>query len=166
MRIPITSCPKCGKMLDSVSDPTGEYMPSPGDFTVCFGCAHLMVFNSGFALREPTLWEAYRASTTQDPDAAGSGRGDHLDEEEPAVTAAPEELDAIRARVEAEPSWGSHDGYRMVNIRLDDVRRLLSEVAALRQQRDGAVERYERVSAGYIRQAAEIEALQRARDTR
>lgn len=54
MLIPENNCTNCGKRLDAV-DNLGEEeeMPEPGNFTVCLGCGHVMVFAEGLSLRDP-----------------------------------------------------------------------------------------------------------------
>lgn len=53
-RVPRSICTACGKLLDSAAC-VGEddMVPNPGDFTVCIGCGHLMVFGEGMILRDP-----------------------------------------------------------------------------------------------------------------
>lgn len=53
------ACLNCGKELDSTTMVSEEKIgpktrPSPGDFTICIECGHLMVFTKKMRLRNPT----------------------------------------------------------------------------------------------------------------
>jgi hypothetical protein len=44
----------CGKMLDGCMAVEADGGPSPGDFTVCIYCGHIMAFADDLTLRELT----------------------------------------------------------------------------------------------------------------
>jgi hypothetical protein len=48
--------------MDAASHPSGEATPSPGDFTVCMYCNHLMAFANDMTLRELTGSEMVEAA--------------------------------------------------------------------------------------------------------
>jgi hypothetical protein len=63
MIVPLTECPKCGRILDTCSGVSweGEYMevdetngPGEGDYTVCVGCGTLLRFNKDLQLEKLT----------------------------------------------------------------------------------------------------------------
>jgi hypothetical protein len=53
-RVPESSCPNCGKRLDSAVSTEGDHKPSPGDITICMDCRHLCIFAEDMGLRELT----------------------------------------------------------------------------------------------------------------
>ena len=53
-RVPESSCPNCGKRLDSAMSTEGDRKPSPGDITICMDCRHLCAFAEDMGLRELT----------------------------------------------------------------------------------------------------------------
>jgi hypothetical protein len=59
--LPPSRCPNCGKVLDAATgvDEKGlhQRLPAAGDFTVCIGCGHIMVFANDLTLRNPTAAE-------------------------------------------------------------------------------------------------------------
>lgn len=65
--IPEQHCPHCSKLIDLTGQLTAdpEMQPQPGDYSVCFGCGGVLVFETGFRLRMPTpdeivhFWERY-----------------------------------------------------------------------------------------------------------
>lgn len=69
LRTPTGHCLGCGKPLDAAAcvdeSPEGQ-KPSPGDFTVCLYCGHLMVFAEDLTPRPPNEEEI--------ADIAGDGR--------------------------------------------------------------------------------------------
>jgi hypothetical protein len=52
-------CPECGLLLDCATnvEPGVTSSPSPGDMTVCLGCASPLVFGPELELRHATLAE-------------------------------------------------------------------------------------------------------------
>lgn len=52
-------CPDCGKTIDAAGnaslDETGP--PSPGDWSLCFACSAVLVFDENLRVRRPTLAE-------------------------------------------------------------------------------------------------------------
>lgn len=56
---PETSCPMCHHVLDAVAiDPRAPRDRSqPGDFTICFYCAAILVFREGSRIDLPTVQE-------------------------------------------------------------------------------------------------------------
>ena len=64
VRVRASPCTNCGKMLDAanaVKETTSEQrrkvFPSPGDFTICIDCGHVMAFTEDLILRDPTPLE-------------------------------------------------------------------------------------------------------------
>jgi hypothetical protein len=58
-RTPESRCTNCGKQIDAATVVTDDpahltVAPSPGDFTVCIACGHVMFFADDLALRDPT----------------------------------------------------------------------------------------------------------------
>jgi len=49
-RTPMTPCPLCGYRLDAALG-KGQATTSPGDLSVCIGCASPLVFNDDLTLR-------------------------------------------------------------------------------------------------------------------
>jgi hypothetical protein len=67
-RIPASSCPRCGYVLDGCCHiGAREAVPKPGDVTVCLMCNSPMMFGDGLVLESTTMhalrkllsWEAY-----------------------------------------------------------------------------------------------------------
>lgn len=58
-------CPYCGSKLDAATDPYGDARPKPGDASVCWYCAGVLVFGDDLAVRLPTDEE--RATFLLDP---------------------------------------------------------------------------------------------------
>lgn len=54
MRVQQSECLNCKRALDAATAVFGEHRPTPGDYTICVYCGHLMVFAEQLALREPT----------------------------------------------------------------------------------------------------------------
>lgn len=54
--ITLSPCPNCGRENDTASSPEG-FTPSPGDVSVCLGCAATLVFNEDFSTRAMTAAE-------------------------------------------------------------------------------------------------------------
>ena len=51
-------CVKCGKLLDTATDPyKGAELITPGDVSVCLYCANIMIFDENAKLRPPTATE-------------------------------------------------------------------------------------------------------------
>jgi hypothetical protein len=61
-RVPASNCPNCGKLCDAVTRIEEDATPSPGDFTICLDCKHLMVFADDLTLRNPTDAEIVEAA--------------------------------------------------------------------------------------------------------
>jgi hypothetical protein len=60
-------CPYCGYSIDSAADVQASAMrPRPGDFSVCFGCAGVLVFDAEGGLRLPTEAERAEADTSSE----------------------------------------------------------------------------------------------------
>lgn len=53
-RVPGTDCPSCQQRLDAATGIGGRRRPKPGNVTLCFYCGHILVFDEGLLLREPT----------------------------------------------------------------------------------------------------------------
>jgi hypothetical protein len=51
--VPPSPCLACGKMNDMAMGTTPDTRPSPGDFTICATCGHVMVFAADLTLRNP-----------------------------------------------------------------------------------------------------------------
>jgi hypothetical protein len=51
-RISPSPCLSCGKQLDGCTAVDADGGPSPGDFTVCISCGHLMAFADDLTLQE------------------------------------------------------------------------------------------------------------------
>jgi hypothetical protein len=66
-RLPETRCPWCGKKIDAVSHLTGDFVPKPGDLTVCLGCNGTLVIGADHAPRLPLKAEIEWA-LFEDPD--------------------------------------------------------------------------------------------------
>ena len=61
--VPTSTCCECGEVLRACSGPG---TPSPGDFSLCFGCGCLNVFGDDLALRRPTDEEIFMAAADRD----------------------------------------------------------------------------------------------------
>ena len=53
-KLPKSHCTNCGTPTDGASCVAEDRFPSPGDFTICIKCGHLMCFTDELGLREPT----------------------------------------------------------------------------------------------------------------
>lgn len=62
---PDNCCPFCGYKVNRATDPQANAQPNAGDWSVCFSCAALMVFNADLTLRKPTEKEAQEASKSE-----------------------------------------------------------------------------------------------------
>lgn len=47
MRLKGLTCPKCGMEREGATGLREKAVPSPGDFSVCIGCAELLRFQAG-----------------------------------------------------------------------------------------------------------------------
>ena len=52
--LPKSNCTNCGAETDGATCVADDRFPSPGDFTICISCGHLMCFTEQLGLREPT----------------------------------------------------------------------------------------------------------------
>lgn len=59
-------CPQCRYKMDRASDFTGEGPPKPGDFSMCFNCGALNLFDEGLKLREPDPMELLHIELSKD----------------------------------------------------------------------------------------------------
>ena len=50
----VSSCPRCKTRLRCTEDPSGQDIPTPGDFTVCAHCCVMLRFEGGLVLRLAT----------------------------------------------------------------------------------------------------------------
>jgi hypothetical protein len=50
--VPESRCPSCGKLCDAATAVEKDNKPSPGDFSVCLDCGHVMIFDHDLRLRE------------------------------------------------------------------------------------------------------------------
>lgn len=50
-------CTNCGTLHNAATDVAGDALPTPGDWSICFNCGALRVFDGGGRLREPTAAE-------------------------------------------------------------------------------------------------------------
>jgi hypothetical protein len=57
-----STCCECGHELDGAC---GSAKPSPGDFSLCLGCASLNVFDGNLHLRAPTPGEMLDAAANK-----------------------------------------------------------------------------------------------------
>jgi Zn ribbon nucleic-acid-binding protein len=54
-RVPKSKCLACGVRMDRATNMfDGHWKPSPGDFTICLKCGHLMIFADDLRVRELT----------------------------------------------------------------------------------------------------------------
>lgn len=51
------TCPDCGKKFSHSEHAHGDATPVPGDYTVCAGCAAILVFDEGLTIRRSTMAE-------------------------------------------------------------------------------------------------------------
>lgn len=58
-------CPNCFTPLDGATCFESNRPPTPGDFTVCIYCAHVLVFGHDLTVRRPTGPE--RTTAKHDP---------------------------------------------------------------------------------------------------
>lgn len=57
-RVPDSFCTRCNNKLTAASDFDGDpEPPTPGCFTFCLYCGHIMMFNKGLRLRDLTPME-------------------------------------------------------------------------------------------------------------
>lgn len=61
-KVPDSYCTNCGKLLDRARAVDRDEGPTPGSFTVCVHCEHLMVFDNDLSLRDPTAAESKSAA--------------------------------------------------------------------------------------------------------
>jgi hypothetical protein len=54
VNLPASRCTACGHLVDAASCVGNDGAPSPGDFTVCIACGHIMGFAADLTLRELT----------------------------------------------------------------------------------------------------------------
>lgn len=54
LRVPESSCTKCGENMNGTAGIGNDTTPDPGDTAVCFYCGHIMVFGEDLKLRDPT----------------------------------------------------------------------------------------------------------------
>jgi hypothetical protein len=71
---PVSNCLGCGTMLDCANGMNGGE-PSPGDFTVCLTCGHLMAFADDLSIRPLTHAEMIEAAGNESILAIQSARG-------------------------------------------------------------------------------------------
>lgn len=55
--VPVSNCTNCGHKCDAAFGIGDDARPSPGDFTLCIMCGHLMCFTEALELRDPTPQE-------------------------------------------------------------------------------------------------------------
>ena len=51
IRLPKSTCPKCGYEMDAAHPMETGTVPDVGDFSICAGCGELNAFGEGLALR-------------------------------------------------------------------------------------------------------------------
>ena len=54
MQVPASVCQNCGTKCDGATGLKDDECPSPGDYSICVYCGHLMIFSDGLVLRNPT----------------------------------------------------------------------------------------------------------------
>jgi hypothetical protein len=64
-RVPESRCLGCGAVQSATTSLDGQ-RPSPGDFTVCLECGHLMVFADDLTVRELTEGEMHDIAGSPD----------------------------------------------------------------------------------------------------
>ncbi len=52
--VPDSPCTSCGHVMNRCFSVDADAAPSPGDFTLCIRCGHLMAFADDLALRDLT----------------------------------------------------------------------------------------------------------------
>ncbi len=57
MEIQDHRCPNCFTICDAVKGVTGKRGPKSGDFTICYYCSFINIFNEDFSLRAATNQE-------------------------------------------------------------------------------------------------------------
>jgi uncharacterized protein with PIN domain len=62
---PESNCPSCGKLLDAASS-FKNAVPSPGDFSICINCGHILVFADDLTVRNPTDAEIVEIAGNRD----------------------------------------------------------------------------------------------------
>jgi hypothetical protein len=65
VRLPVSHCPNCDKVLDAATAIERGARPKPGDITICLDCGHLMAF--GDDLRVRPLTDAEMVEVAGDP---------------------------------------------------------------------------------------------------
>lgn len=50
-RVPQSTCPVCGTLLNAASFFTGESSPRPGDLSVCIECTAILVFQADLTVQ-------------------------------------------------------------------------------------------------------------------
>lgn len=66
--LPEYKCPGCGRVLDACTlpeDMDSPVRPKPGDFSVCFGCGEILVFEEGGTLHQAKISELMALSPFQ-----------------------------------------------------------------------------------------------------
>ena len=63
-RTPEVNCLTCNAKLSGASN-TGDVGPAPGDFSICWYCQAVMVYNDNLTLREPTEQDIAEMDTLQ-----------------------------------------------------------------------------------------------------
>jgi hypothetical protein len=53
-RLTPSPCPKCGRVEDAATDPTGLARPKPNDLAICLYCLAVNIYGAGLELRAPT----------------------------------------------------------------------------------------------------------------
>lgn len=64
-RTPATICPSCGRTLDAAQN-LQDAQPTPGDFSICLECGHLMTFADDLSLRSLTREEEIEIAGNKD----------------------------------------------------------------------------------------------------
>lgn len=52
-----TVCPTCDAQLDEAASVDGDFIPKPGDYTICVYCASYLIYKKNMSLRELTAIE-------------------------------------------------------------------------------------------------------------
>jgi hypothetical protein len=65
-RTKLTRCPYCDCRLDRAAGFLNDEPPTPGDWTVCIGCAQFLIFDENIILRKPRNGEL-EAMNAEDP---------------------------------------------------------------------------------------------------
>ncbi len=66
LRLPESSCPGCGKILDSATNLGDEPGIDPGDYVVCITCGTLLRYDANLHVKKATKREL-RELQTQNP---------------------------------------------------------------------------------------------------